>query len=70
MTEIEKQSLRFVLDGLVFPAERWRIVIAADLYGADAETCGRLRRLPLRSQPYRSLQDVVDTLEEMRSEVG
>jgi hypothetical protein len=70
MTEIEKQSLRFVLDGLVFPAERWRILTAADLYGADAETSRRLRRLPLRSQPYRSLQDIVDTLEELRSEVG
>jgi hypothetical protein len=70
MTEIEKQSLRFVLDGLTFPAERWRIVTAADLYGADVVTCQRLRRLPLRSHPYRNLQDVMDTLEEIRSDVG
>ena len=33
MTEIEKQSLRFVLDGLAFPAERWQIV----LYMRDLE---------------------------------
>jgi hypothetical protein len=70
MTEIEKQSLRFVLDGLTFPAERWRIITTADLYGADVATCQRLRRLPLRSRPYLNLQDIVDTLEEMHIEVG
>lgn len=64
MTEVEKQSLRFVLDGLTFPAERWQIVTAADFYGADVATCQRLRMLPLRNRPYRDLQEVLRALEE------
>jgi hypothetical protein len=63
MTEIEKQSLRFILDGLTFPARRWEIVTTADTYGADVATCQRLRRLPLRDRPFRDLQDVVDALD-------
>lgn len=67
MTEIDKQSLRFVLAGLVFPARRWEIVTTADLYGADAVTCQRLRGLPLRDRPFNSLQDVVDALDGART---
>jgi uncharacterized protein DUF2795 len=63
LTEVEKQSLRFVLDGLRFPAERWEIVAAADFYGADVHTSRRLRTLPLRDRPYRDLQDVLHALE-------
>lgn len=63
MTEAEKQSLRFVLDGLTFPAERWQIITAADFYGADVGTCQRLRKLPLRDRPYRNLQEVVRALD-------
>jgi hypothetical protein len=63
MTEVEKQTLRFVLDGLAFPAEKWQIVTAADIYGADVTTCQRLRALPLRDRPYRDLQDVLRALE-------
>lgn len=63
MTEADKQSLRFILDGLSFPAERWQIVTAADFYGADVATCQRLRMLPLRNRPYRDLQEVVRALE-------
>ncbi len=63
MTEADKQSLRFILDGLTFPAERWQIVTTADLYGADVGTCQRLRMLPLRDRPYRDLQEVVRALE-------
>jgi hypothetical protein len=33
------------------------------MYGVDAATCDLLRRLPLRSKPYRNIQDVVDALE-------
>lgn len=63
MTEIEKQSLRFILDGLAFPARRWEIVTTADLYGADAVTRQRLRRLPLRDKPFRDIQEIVDALD-------
>ncbi|HEX4702900.1 MAG TPA: DUF2795 domain-containing protein [Pseudonocardiaceae bacterium] len=60
----QPQSIRFVLDALDFPAERWEIVTAAEFYGADAATCEWLRRLPLRAQPYRDIQDVIDALGE------
>ena len=63
MNDTDKQSLRFILDGLAFPAERWQIVTAADFYGADVATCQRLRTLPVRSRPYRDLQEVVRALE-------
>lgn len=63
LTDIEKQSLRFVLDGLSFPAERWEIVAAADFYGADVHTSRRLRNLPPRDRPYRDLQEVLRALE-------
>lgn len=63
MTEVEKQSLRFVLDGLTFPAERWEILAAADFYGADVHTSRRLRALPPRDRPYRDLQDILHALE-------
>lgn len=63
MNETDKQSLRFILDDLSFPAERWQIVTAADLYGADVATCQRLRMLPVRSRPYRDLQEVVRALD-------
>ncbi|HEX4723035.1 MAG TPA: hypothetical protein VH333_11005 [Pseudonocardiaceae bacterium] len=58
----EQQSLRVVLAELTFPAQRWQIITSADLWGVDAATCERLRRLPLRPEPYRDLQDVLDTL--------
>jgi len=63
MTEPTAQSLRSVLAELRFPAERWEIITTADMYGVDAATCELLRRLPLRSKPYRNIQDVVDALE-------
>lgn len=64
MTETDKRSLRYVLEGLVFPAQRWEIVTTADMYGADATIRRRLHGLPLRrNHPYRNLQDVVDALD-------
>ncbi|HEX3646866.1 MAG TPA: DUF2795 domain-containing protein [Pseudonocardiaceae bacterium] len=63
MTDLEKQSLRFVLDGLTFPAERWEILAAADFYGADVHTSRRLRGLPVRDRPYRDLQEVLHALD-------
>ncbi|HEY3750169.1 MAG TPA: DUF2795 domain-containing protein [Pseudonocardiaceae bacterium] len=65
MTESERQSLHFVLDGLAFPAQRWEIITQADWYGADAVTTQRLRRLPPRGRPYRDLRDVMTTLDEL-----
>ncbi|HVV20476.1 MAG TPA: hypothetical protein VHF06_13645 [Pseudonocardiaceae bacterium] len=67
MTEAEQQSLRFVLDGLVFPAQRWEVITKADWYGADAVTAHRLRQLPVRTHPYRDLRDVLTTLDEIRA---
>ena len=63
MIEPSAQSLRIVLAELRFPAERWEIITTADMYGVDAATCELLRRLPLRSKPYRNIQDVVEALE-------
>jgi hypothetical protein len=63
MTEIERQSLRVILAEVVFPARRWEIITAADMYGADGGTRQRLRRLPLRDRPFRSLRDVVEALD-------
>jgi hypothetical protein len=63
MTETDKQSLFFVLDGLDFPAHRWEILVKADLYGADSVTKERLQRLPSREHPYHDLLDVVSTLD-------
>ena len=65
MTEMEQQSLRLVLDGLVFPAQRWEIITKADWYGADSMTTHRLRQLPVRTQPYRDLRDVLTALDEL-----
>lgn len=56
------RTLRFVLAGLDFPAQRWEIITKADTYGADSMTTQRLRRLPPREEPYRDLDEVLDML--------
>ncbi|HEX4223976.1 MAG TPA: hypothetical protein VHZ97_16530 [Pseudonocardiaceae bacterium] len=63
MTELDKQSLYFVLAELTFPAQRWEILTQADMYGVDGVTRERLRLLPSRSTPYRDMQDIIDALE-------
>ena len=63
MTELDKQSLCFVLADLTFPAQRWEILTQADMYGVDGVTRERLRLLPTRSTPYRDMQDIIDALE-------
>ena len=35
-----------VLDGLTYPAQRWQILVQAELYGAATTTKDVLRRLP------------------------
>lgn len=62
MTDPTAQSLRCVLSGLAFPAERWAIVTTAAVYGADTGTCERLRQLPLRHQAYLNIQEIVEAL--------
>jgi hypothetical protein len=64
MAQLASYSIRFVLDELDFPAERWEIVTAAERYGADAGTCEWLRRLPLRAEPYQHIQEIIDALDE------
>jgi hypothetical protein len=68
MTELDKQSLYFVLAELTFPAQRWEILTQADMYGVDGVTRERLRLLPSRSTPYRDMQDIIDALEAASTE--
>lgn len=49
-----------VLGALEFPARRWELVTAAEIYGADAMLRDRLRRLP--DQLYRDVLDVARAL--------
>lgn len=53
-------AVRQVLRGLTYPAEKWRIVTQADLYGADAGTRAALHGLPPRE--YRSPADITAAL--------
>ncbi|HZM67122.1 MAG TPA: DUF2795 domain-containing protein [Nakamurella sp.] len=52
--------LRYVLDGLSFPVDRWELVARAEHYGADATTLHELRALSERR--YRSLTDVINAI--------
>ena len=52
--------LRYVLDGLLFPVDRWELVARAEHYGADATTLHELRALPERR--YWSLPDVINAI--------
>ena len=67
MTELDKQSLCFVLADLAFPAQRWEILTQADMYGVDGVTRERLRLLPSRSAPYRDMQDIIESLDAAHS---
>jgi hypothetical protein len=70
MTELDKQSLCFVLAELTFPAQRWEILTQADMYGVDGVTRERLRMLPSRSTPYRDMQDIIDALEALSGQTA
>lgn len=63
MTEPETQTVDSILADLSFPAQRWEILISADIYGADAITLERLRRLPTQREPYHDLREVVEALD-------
>jgi Protein of unknown function (DUF2795) len=56
-----ERTVRQVLSGLTFPAEKWQIVTQADLYGADAHTRVELHGLPMRE--YRSPEDITAELD-------
>ncbi len=58
------QRLQQVLAGQRFPAERWELIVAADLYGADALTKSELHMLP--AVRFRSLADVLHAVERTR----
>jgi hypothetical protein len=53
--------LQQVLAGQRFPAERWELIVVADLYGADALTKAELHGLP--AVRFRSLADVLHAVE-------
>ena len=59
------QRVRHVLAGQQFPAERWQLIVGAELYGADAYTRQELHALPPRR--YASLADVLNTINGARS---
>jgi hypothetical protein len=61
-----RQRLQQVLAGQQFPAERWELIVVADLYGADGLTKSELHSLP--AVRFRSLADVLHAVERMRKE--
>lgn len=63
MTESDEQTMYGVLAELTFPAQCWEILTSADMYGADAVTLERLRRLPTQRAPYHDMREVLDALD-------
>lgn len=55
------RRLRHVLSGTTFPADRWELLAAAELYGADRHTRHELRSIPARR--YHSFSDLVSEIE-------
>ena len=53
--------LAMVLGELQFPAQKWTIQTAADLYGADVQTRTELQALP--EVVYRDIGEVVRAIE-------
>lgn len=54
------ERLAAVLGDLTFPALRWQVVTAGDIYGVDTVSRGLIQRLPERR--YHSLGEVVAVL--------
>ena len=61
-----RKRLQQVLAGQQFPAERWELIVGADLYGADALTKADLHALP--AVRFRSLADVLHAVERCRAD--
>jgi hypothetical protein len=55
--------LRYVLDGVTFPVERWELIARAEHYGADAATLHTCGPCPTA---VRSLTDVINTITDGR----
>ena len=53
--------LSVVLHQLQFPAEKWMIQTAADLYGADVQTRSELQNLP--DVTYHDIDEVVTAVQ-------
>ena len=62
----QRLRLQQVLAGQEFPAERWELIVVADLYGADALTKSELHALP--AVRFRSLADVLHAVERVRKD--
>jgi hypothetical protein len=59
-----RQRLQHVLAGQSFPAERWELIVTADMYGADLVTRNELHALaPVR---FESLAEVLLAVEHIR----
>jgi hypothetical protein len=59
-----RQRLQQVLAGQSFPADRWELIVAADMYGADLVTRNELHALvPFR---FASLAEVLLAVEHTR----
>lgn len=59
------QRLRHVLAGQQFPADRWQLIVDAELYGADTQTRYELQTLPPKR--YISLAEVLSTIDSARA---
>jgi Protein of unknown function (DUF2795) len=59
------QRLRHVLAGQQFPAERWQLIVGAELYGADAQSRLELQALPPKR--YTSFAEVLSTIDSARA---
>ena len=65
-TAYNNKRLQQVLAAQEFPAERWELIVVADLYGADALTKSELHALP--AVRFRSLADVLHAVERVRKD--
>lgn len=59
------RRLRQVLADQRFPADRWELIVGAELYGADTETRRELHALPVAR--FRSIADVLHAVERSRT---
>jgi len=60
--------LSMVLGELQFPAPKWTIQTAADLYGADVQTRTELQDLP--EVVYHDIDEVVSAIERGKARTG
>jgi hypothetical protein len=61
MNTDEAPTLKEVLRGVTFPAQKWEITTCAAIYGADLRTRRELYALPARS--YEDADDIAEALD-------